>query len=216
MLFRRLAIYSLAASILAGCAVGRTIVDVSAPQSTNPATGKYVRIDSTQDQRTFTVSPPSADMASLDPAEDSSVASKARAIGRKRNGYGKALGDVVLPEGKTVSGLVESALATGFQQAGYVVVNQGDPNFDSAAPVTAQIVDFWAWFQPGFWSVTTNQKSEVKLSGDIGALHGDHTVKTRVSESKQVVTSGDWREIIEKGLSAIAQQTKDLINGNSR
>jgi hypothetical protein len=37
-------------------------------------------------------------MASLDPDEDSSDASKSRAIGRKRNGYGKALGDVVLPE----------------------------------------------------------------------------------------------------------------------
>ncbi|XUW92790.1 flagellar biosynthesis protein [Burkholderia sp. M6-3] len=213
MLFGRLVIYGLAASILAGCAVGRTTVDVSASQGNNPATGKYVRIDSAEDKRTFTVAPPSADMASLDPAEDSSDASKARAIGRKRNGYGKALGDVVLPEGKTVSGLVESALATGFQQAGYVVVKQGDPNFDSAAPVTAQIVDFWAWFQPGFWSVTTNQKSEVKLSGDIGALHGDQTIKTRVSESKQVVTSGDWQEIVEKGLAAIAQQTKDLISG---
>jgi hypothetical protein len=67
---------------------------------------------------TFTVAPPSADIASLDPAEDSSDASKARAIGRKKNGYGKALGDVVLPEGKTVSGLAESALTTGFQPGG--------------------------------------------------------------------------------------------------
>ncbi|AUT65085.1 flagellar biosynthesis protein [Paraburkholderia terrae] len=213
MLLSRLASVSLVVSILAGCAAGRTTVDVSVPQGTNPTTGKYVRIDSPQDKRTFTVAPPSADMASLDPAEDSSDASKARAIGRKRNGYGKALGDVVLPEGKTVSGLVESALATGFQQAGYIVVKQGDPNFDAAAPVTAQVVDFWAWFQPGFWSVTTNQKSEVKLSGDVGALHGAQTVKTRVSESKQVVTSSDWQEIVEKGLSSIAQQTKRLVTG---
>lgn len=123
----RIAIYSVAASILAGCALGRTTVDVSAPQGTNPTTGKYVRIDSVQDKRIFTVKPPSADMASLDPDEDSSDASKARAIGRKRNGYGKALGDVVLPEGKTASGLVENALATGFQEAGYIVVKQGDP-----------------------------------------------------------------------------------------
>jgi hypothetical protein len=153
-------------------------------------------------------------MASLDPDEDSSDASKARAIGRKRNGYGKALGDVVLPEGKTVSGLVESALATGFQQAGYIVVKQGDASFDAAAPVTAQIIDFWAWFQPGFWSVTTNHKSELQLSGDVGALHGAQTVKTRVSESKQVVVSSDWREIVERGLSAITLQTKELVSGN--
>ena len=213
MLSGRIAIYSLVVSILAGCALGRETVDVSAPQATNPTTGKYVRIDAVEDKRTFTVKPPSADMASLDPDQDSSDASKARAIGRKRNGYGKALGDVVLPEGKTVSGLVQSALATGFEEAGYVVVKQGDPNFAAAAPVSAQIVDFWAWFQPGFWSVTTNHKSELHLSGDVGALHGDQTVKTHVSESKQVVVASDWREIIEKGLSAIALQTKDLVSG---
>ncbi|WP_027780464.1 hypothetical protein [Paraburkholderia caledonica] len=214
MLLSRIAIYSLAASVLTGCVVGRTTVDVSAPQGTNPATGKYVRIDSVEDKRTFTVKPPSADMASLDPDEDSSDASKARAIGRKRNTYGKALGDVVLPEGKTVSGLVESALAKGFQEAGYIVVKQGDPNFAAASPVNAQIVAFWAWFQPGFWSVKTNQKSELKLSGDVGALHGSQAVKTHVSESKQVVVSSDWQEIVEKGLSAIAQRTKDLVSGN--
>ncbi|AFT84667.1 hypothetical protein [Paraburkholderia phenoliruptrix] len=213
MLLRRIATYALSASILAGCAVGRTTVDVSAPQGTNPTAGKYVRIDSVQDKRTFSVKPPSADMASLDPNEDSSDASKARAIGRKRNGYGKALGDVVLPQGKTASGLVESALATGFQDAGYIVVKQGDPNFAAAAPVTAQIIDFWAWFEPGFWSIKTNQKSELQLSGDVGALHGEQTIKTRVSESKQVVVSSDWQEIVEKGLAAITQRTKELVSG---
>ena len=85
----------------------------------------------------------------------------------------------------------------------------------TATPVSAQIIDFWAWFQPGFWSVTTNQKSELELSGDVGALHGAQTVKTRVSESKQVVVSSDWREIVEKGLSAITLQTKDLVRGSS-
>ncbi|AFT90071.1 YajG family lipoprotein [Paraburkholderia phenoliruptrix] len=213
MVLNRIAFYAIAVSILAGCAVGRTTVDVVAPQGTNPATGKFVRIESPQDKRTFAVAPPSADMASLDPAEDASDASKARAIGRKRNGYGKALGDVVLPEGKTVSGLVENALATGFQEAGYVVVKPGDPNFGAAAPVTAEVVDFWAWFQPGFWSVTTNQKSEIQVSGDVGALHGTQTIKTRVKESKQVVSSRDWQEIVQEGLSAITLQAKTLLSG---
>ncbi|BAN27574.1 hypothetical protein [Caballeronia insecticola] len=213
MLLSRIAAYGLVVSILAGCAVGRTTVDVSAPQETNPATGKYVRIAPALDKRTFAVAPPSADIASLDPGQDSSDASKARAIGRKRGGFGKALGDVVLPEGKTVSGLVEGAVTSGFQQAGYIVVKPGDPKFADATPVTAQIIDFWAWFQPGFWSVTTNHKSELRLSGDVGALHGTQTVKTRVSESKQVVTSSDWQQIVEEGLSAISLQTKELVGG---
>jgi len=36
---------------------------------------------------------------------------------------------------------------------------------------------------------------------------------SRVSESKQVVVSSDWREIVEKGLSAITLQTKNLVSG---
>jgi len=211
MVLTRVVAYGLAASVLAGCAVGRSTVDVSTPPSTNPSTQKYVRIDSVLDQRTFTVAPPSADMASLDPDEDTSDAAKARAIGRKRNTYGKGLGDVVLPEGKTVSGLVESALASGFQQAGYVVVKKGEPNFDSASPVKAQIVDFWAWFQPGFWSVSANHKSQLRLAGEVGNLHGDQTIATKVTESKQVVTESDWREIVEKGLVAITEKTRQLV-----
>ncbi|MGN6315365.1 flagellar biosynthesis protein [Trinickia sp.] len=213
MLLRRIAFYGLTLSILAGCAVGRTTVDVPVPQGTNPATGKYVRIDAPQDKRDFAVAPPSPDIASLDPDGDSSDASKARAIGRKRNGYGKALGDVVLPEGKTVSGLVEGALATGFQEAGYVVVKQGDPNFATAAPVNAQIIDFWAWIVPGFWAITDNQKAELRLSGDVGALHGEQVIKTHVSQSSQLVTSSDWQEIVEKGLAAITEETKKLVSG---
>lgn len=212
MLLARLLAYTAAASILAGCAVGRDTVDVTAPHAANPATGKFVRIESVADKRQFQVAPPSADMASLDPSEDSSDTAKARAIGRKRGGFGKAFGDVVLPEGKTVSGLVESAVASGFQEAGYIVVKKGDANFDSAPAVSAQVIEFWAWFQPGFWAVTTNHKSELKLSGDVGGFHGEQTVMTRVSESKQIVTSSDWREIVEKGLAAITEQTKKLLS----
>lgn len=211
MLLARLFAYGFAASVLAGCAVGRDTIDISAPHASNPASGKFVRIESVLDKRTFQESPPSPDLASLDPDSDISDATKARAIARKRNGFGKGLGDVVLPEGKTVSDLVEGALTAGFQQAGYAVVKKGDANFNSAAPVSAQVVDFWAWFQPGFWSVKTNHKAEVQLAGDVGQLRGTRTVKTRVSESHQVVTSDDWREIVEKGLSAISASTKEIV-----
>lgn len=212
MLLARLLAYATAASILAGCAIGRDTVDVSAPRAATPAGNKFVRIDSVADKRQFQVSPPSADIASLDPDADASDQTKARAIGRKRGGFGKALGDVVLPEGKTVSGLVEGAVASGFQEAGYVVVKKGDANFDSAPAVNAQVIEFWAWFQPGFWAVTTNHKSELKLTGDSSVLRGEKTVMTRVSESKQIVTTDDWREIVEKGLAAITEQTRKMVS----
>lgn len=209
MLVTRLAAYCAAASILAGCAIGRDIVDVKTPEAANPAMGKIVRIESVVDKRTFEVAPPSADIPSLDPDADTSDAAKARAIGRKRGGFGKAFGDVVLPEGKTVSGLVEGAVSSAFQESGYKVVRKGDPEYAAATPVNAKVTEFWAWFAPGFWSVTTNHKAQVEVSG--GPLAAPETVKTRVSESHQVVTLDDWREIVEKGLSAITEQTKKIL-----
>src|SRR5207253_3483484 len=114
------------------------------------------------------VAPASPDIPSLDDAEDNGQATKERAIGSKRNGYGKALGDIVLPEGQTVSGLTETAIATAFQESGYIVARKGDANYDAAFPVSARVNEFWAWIKPGFWAITTNQKSEVELQGNLG------------------------------------------------
>lgn len=205
----KLAVCSSAVAILAGCALGRDVVDVATPQTSNPASGKQVRIEQVLDKREFQVAPPSADIASLDADQGTGPEVEARAIGRKRGSFGKAFGDIVLPEGKTVSGLVEGAVSTAFKESGYVVLSKGDVGYDQATPVNARVVEFWAWFAPGFWAVSTNHKSEIELSG--ASIPQPSLIKTRVSESKQVVTSDDWREIVEKGLAAITEQTKKLL-----
>ncbi len=207
----RVLAYGLAAAALGGCALGRDTVAVTAPSAGNPATGQAVRIESVLDARKFEVAPSSPDIPSLDDAEASGDAIKARAIGRKRNTYGKALGDIVLPEGQTVAGLTETAIATAFRESGYVVASKGDANYDSAVPVSARVNEFWAWVRPGFWSVTTNQKAEVELQGNVGGLSGKQVLKTQVTESKQVVTGDDWRQIVEKGLKALTDETKLVL-----
>jgi hypothetical protein len=206
MLVTRLFTCLATASILAGCAVGRSVVDVNTPQAANPARGKTVRIESVVDTRTFEENPSQADVPSLDPSADNNSTTKARAIGRKRGGFGKAFGDVVLPEGKTVSGLVEDAVSTAFQESGY---RKGDLGYDTAAPVKAQVKEFWSWFAPGFSTVSTNHKAHVDISG--GPLTAPAAVKTSVSSSHVVVTESSWREIVEKGLGAIKDQTKALL-----
>lgn len=67
------------------------------------------------DERVFQIDPRSADIPSLKNDEEVNDASiTQRAIGRKRNGFGKGLGDVVLPSGRTVSQLVGNAVATAY------------------------------------------------------------------------------------------------------
>lgn len=207
----RAMVYSFAVATLMGCALGRDVIVVKAPAGTNPSKGQAVRIESVLDNRKFEVAPASPDIPSLDDAEDNGQSAKERAIGRKRNGYGKALGDIVLPEGQTVSGLTEAAIATAFQESGYIVARKGDANYDAALPVSARVNEFWAWIKPGFWAITTNQKSEIELQGNVGGIKDKQVLKTEVSESKQMVTGDDWREIVEKGLKALTDQTKQLL-----
>lgn len=124
-----------------------------------------------------------------------------RAIGRKRNGYGKGLGDVVLPSGRTVSQLVGNAVATAYQQAGYQVVNTPTP---SAANVNVHIVEYWSWFSPGAFSVAVNNKAHLKIETQ-GAAPLD--VVSGARDSMQLATDSDWKKIHEQGLSAIVTET---------
>ncbi len=210
MRFIRLFAYTTFAGLLAGCAGGRQTIDVPAPHAANPSAGKFVSIKSVLDKREFWYVPPTPDVSSLDPNQDRSEQSKARAFGRQFE-RGRPRNDVVLPSGKTVAGLVEAAIATGLKESGYTVVAKGDVHYDAAAPVTAEISSFWTWFQPGFFSVTANHKSEVRIRGNVGRLNGDADIKTKLTESKQLPTTSDWREIVERSLSSITEQTKAIV-----
>ncbi|WP_336605487.1 hypothetical protein [Stutzerimonas stutzeri] len=65
----------------------------------------------TIDERTFESKPRSAGIPSLKGGEINDTSITERAFARKRNGFGKALGDVVLPSGRTDSQLVGSVVA---------------------------------------------------------------------------------------------------------
>lgn len=214
MRYASIAGYLLLIGALGGCALGRDVVTVKAPEASTvtASNGKSVRIESVLDGRKFEAAPSQADIPSLDPDADNGPDAKSRAIARKRGGFGKALGDVALPEGQSVSGLVEQAISTGFKESGYTVVKKGDANYESATPVSARINQFWAWFSPGAWSVKVSQKSEIELNSAVIQPSGTATISTNVSESKGAVTVDDWKDIVEKGLKAITEETRKILS----
>lgn len=197
---------AIALATLAGCATSRSEVDVvgPAPQAGKPGQGQQVYI-SAVDERVFQIDPRSADIPSLknDEIHDSQVTE--RAIGRKRNGFGKGLGDVVLPSGRTVSQLVGNAVASAYQQAGYQVVSSPSP---SAASVNVHIIEYWSWFSPGAFTVAVNNKAHLKID-QAGAAPLE--VVTSARDSMQVATDGDWKKINEQGLNAIVTQTSKQL-----
>ena len=201
----RIAVGIVALMMLAGCASSRSEVDINvAPlSSAQPAAsnGKKVLI-STVDERVFQIDPRSPDVPSLKNNEVADKSITERAIARKRNGFGLAMGDVLLPSGRTLSQLVNESVAAAYKQAGYEVVTT--PSTPDAATVKVHIVEFWSWFTPGFFSVDVTSKSLVRIeSPGQNALN----IVTRQSESMQAVTESDWRKITEAGLQEVSRET---------
>jgi hypothetical protein len=166
----------------------------------NASNGKKVLI-STVDERVFQVSPRNPATPSLKNDEVTDKSITERAIARKRNGYGMALGDVLLPSGRTLAQLVNESVASAYQQAGYEVVTE-----PSAADtkVKVHIVEFWSWFTPGFFMVDVSSKSLVRIEMP-GAKTFD--VVTLQNQSMQVVMEKDWKKITEQNLQEVSQQT---------
>ncbi|WP_459745515.1 flagellar biosynthesis protein [Pseudomonas sp. 3A(2025)] len=180
-------------------------VHTSPGQVTAASNGKKVLIRAT-DERTFEIDPRSADIPSLKDDEINDRSVTERAIGRKRGGFGKAFGDVVLPSGRTVSQLVGEAVSNAYREAGYEVVT--DKSTSDAIAVNVHVIEFWSWFSPGFWSVAVNNKSQLRIES-LGSP--DLKVVARINERMQAVTESDWKKITEAGLQEITRETQKQL-----
>lgn len=198
-----------AATILGGCATNRSEIRISSPGALAPTVGsaptRLVVIRSVSDERVFEQAPRVASTPSLgfEGAAQATADVKARAIGRKRNGFGQALGDVLLDNGQTVAGLVRENLTAAFAQAGLRVVTE---NAAGPAPllVNVRIKQFWAWFQPGFWAITLNTQIETDI--DVAGAAAPLKLSVQVADSRQMATDSAWLEVVEKALVAFRAQ----------
>ena len=118
--------------VLTGCATSRSEIKLSEPSSaaaTKAAVAsknKTVLLREVFDERVFEDAPssPSTPSPGFEGSAKSTAEIKARAIGRKRNGFGKALGDVLLENGMTVSQVMRKNITTSLQEDGFKVANR--------------------------------------------------------------------------------------------
>ncbi len=198
--------------VLCGCAASRSVVkldqvDMSAAGIGGPA----VLIDKIDDNRRFEASPPEPDTPSLHAEDIGNAGIKARAIGRKRGGFGAALGDVLLPENQTVSQVITEAVENGFRLGGYRVVHRGDAGVDGATRLTVSIRQFWSWFQPGFWHVTVHNRCEIVINGSLPVLSGGRTVTSETKEEMGAVFESDWQKITSNGLKELTRNVTAAV-----
>jgi len=210
---RRLIITALilaASTALVGCATSRSEVKLATPGATATpgagvaaatATKGFAVIRTVADQRSFEQAPddPSTPSLGFEGAQQATAETKLRAIGRKRNTFGQALGDVLLQGGQTVEIVVRDTLADALRQSGYQVVDAASAP-PSALLVDVHVKDFWAWLNPGFWAITVNARiaTDLQMAGQPGA----HRVEVHHKEPRQFVTEGVWIEAVQTALQA--------------
>ncbi|MBL8483218.1 MAG: hypothetical protein JNJ60_13545 [Rhodocyclaceae bacterium] len=191
-------------TLIVGCATNRSEVTIASPHVAAPSapmlTGRSVYIRDVTDERVFEEAPKDPGTPSLG-FEGSAKASdelKSRAIGRKRNTFGKALGDVVLAPGQSVNGLIRENVAAAMVAAGYQLADKPDA---TPAPLIldVHIKRFWSWFNPGAFTITLNAQVETSL--EFAEAGAPATISVHATDSRMAATESSWIEIVSKGLS---------------
>lgn len=177
-----------------GCVVGRRTIDlpVAAPAAVPAQARAHIYIAAVTDERVFQNKPDEPSTPSIDGDVNTlSAADKDRMIGRQRNGFGHAMGDIALPAGDSVTQRVRALVAHGLARAGYLVTTgAGAPN-----TATVAINEFWAWSTPGFAALTFEARITCTLSIDNGE-GSKHllTVKGYGLNHGQVAKNANWQE----------------------
>jgi hypothetical protein len=185
-----------------GCATSRSTVMPTVANVANPTEGTAIKIVTVLDQRTFEHKPSDPSIPSL--ASESDLANPAittRAIGRKRGGYGMALGDVLLPEGKTVTSLVEDAVANAYRGAGFRVLSKDAAGYDTAVPVDVKIKKFWSWNTPGFWQMSIENRLEVVITAPQPGFENGATVEGYAIDHLMAIFEEEWPKIATASLA---------------
>lgn len=203
---------ALLALLLSGCAVGRSTVEIKSPTALNTDTGTYARIVSVDDLRKFEASPDDPRTPSLENA--SQIADPditARAVARKRGGFGKALGDILLSPGQSVANLVRAAARKALADKGYTVVESSSPRYATAASLDIGIPQFWAWFSPGFASVHIDFEATLTMHGD-GLLDREPTtVTSHVTHEGMAIFESDWTDLVQRGVEDLSRRIEDNV-----
>lgn len=188
----------LVCSLFSGCVVGRRTVALSVPTAAPAgfASKGTVVVKKISDDRRFENKPASPSTPSVDGDVNSlSPEQKKTFIGRQRNGYGKAMGDIAMPAGQNVEDRTFELIREGFARRGYTVTAQGD----GKDTMEVSIDEFWAWFTPGFWAVSFDSTIACKLTIRRGDQTQTITVKGHGVNVGQVASDANWALAYTRG-----------------
>lgn len=198
--------------LLSGCAATRSTLDIPVAKADGTAARAYVKLVSVTDQRRFEASPSAPSVPSLQNPEDlKNPAITSRAVARKRGGFGMAMADILLPEGRTVAQVVTEAVTSALRQQGYAVVDEKSPHFAGAVPLSVDIRQFWSWFSPGFWTISLEFEGIVVLKSETMFAGKDETVRGYAIVNSMAATDGEWQKSMQEGVADLIDKMKARI-----
>jgi uncharacterized lipoprotein YajG len=200
--------------MLAGCATNRGYLNINVPQEAMvQENGKQVFIRTVVDDRVFENKPTTPDIPSLGfrrgQPEDKAI--KSRAIARKRNGYGKAMGDILLKENQSVESVIFDATQNSLYGLGYTVTNNKDTAKDDAILMDISIDKFWTWMNIGFWTLRIDTVIKTTLSVILPTGDKNFVIETYVKNPCQAGTSANWQKALRLAIQDYMSQVKDKL-----
>jgi uncharacterized lipoprotein YajG len=211
--FTRILASLLAVGLLGACATSRSVLDIQAPTGqAATASGKQVFINSAVDKRIFQPNASSPDIPSLDPGKNQDDTIKNRAVGRKRNGFGKALGDIVLKEGQSVETLTTNSIRQAFLEKGYTIINNKEQIGKDTYVVDANIEKFWAWMNPGFAAITLSTEIATEINIKAPTDSSKKKIYVKAADGFQLGTESNWMEVINRALRLYVDDLKSKLD----
>lgn len=150
-----------------------------------------IRITEVTDARQFMNEPSDPSIPSIDgDVTTMNEAIKSVMIGRQRNTWGQAMGDIALPVGQTVQERTQKLIEEGLKQKGYSI------STDMASPNTAKVVvrEFWAWFTPGMWGVSFEAKINCLVTITVDGKIYEFTVSGYGKNVGQMASDANWQK----------------------
>jgi len=199
-------------SALSACAISRSEVVVPTQAGKQPETGTAVVLMPPVDARKFEAAPSNPSIPSLKEAtqiNDPQITT--RALGRKRNTYGMAMGDVLLNPPQSASSLVGDAVKAGLRDGGYRVVEANDPAYAAAPQINVRINEFWTWVTPGFSSIKLDNRTNLSLDGNLPGLPSPATVEVHETKGYFAITESEWAPFIDTALAKVREKVRLLV-----
>ena len=197
-----------------GCAINRSEIELNIPEAVEipMKTGKQVFIKSVVDNRIFEKRPMVPNIPSLNPSKERNKDIEKRAVARKRNGFGKAIGDILLKEGQTVESVIRESLKQGFLENGFDVLENAEQSSPSTYIVDAKINKFWSWMNPGkvvVMTISTEINTDIQLKKSTEGR--TETISVEFTRHFATISDRNWIKVMQGALNEFIAKVKKQL-----